>query len=198
MPFGFFLVPIQHNDAATAELNGFLQAHRVVSVARHLVTQDGSTFWAFCIDYHSSSASPVRSGGSSHYGNGRERIDYREVLNKEDFAVFARLREWRKDLAQKEGVPVYTVFTNEQLAKMVQTRATTKAGLEQVAGVGDARVQKFGDRILAFANTSTASRTPTCSDGWRGSSRTGRCSTCWSGSSARSAAAWVAACRSAA
>src|SRR5262249_18188096 len=44
----------------------------------------------------------------------------------------------------------YTVFTNEQLAQMVQARATSKAALEQVAGVGDARIEKYGERVLAI------------------------------------------------
>jgi superfamily II DNA helicase RecQ len=45
-------------------------------------------------------------------------------------------------------VPVYTIFTNEQLAQMVQVRATTKAALEKIAGVGDARIEKYGSRML--------------------------------------------------
>jgi superfamily II DNA helicase RecQ len=54
----------------------------------------------------------------------------------------------RKDIAQAEGMPVYTIFTNEQLAQMVQTRTTTKAALEKIAGVGDARIEKYGGRVL--------------------------------------------------
>ena len=38
------------------------------------------------------------------------------MLKPEEFEVFSRLREWRKAAAEKEGVPVYTVLTNEQLA----------------------------------------------------------------------------------
>ena len=78
------------------------------------------------------------------------KIDYREVLSPEDFAVFARLRQLRKEIAQAEAVPVYTIFTNDQLAQMVQSRATTKAALEKIAGVGDARIEKYGPRVLEF------------------------------------------------
>src|SRR4051794_14851410 len=80
----------------------------------------------------------------------RNNVDYRERLKPEDFAVFARLRDLRKEIAQAEAVPVYTVFTNEQLAQMVQMRATTRAALEQIAGVGDARIEKYGARVLEF------------------------------------------------
>jgi superfamily II DNA helicase RecQ len=79
---------------------------------------------------------------------GRGKVDYKEVLNADDFAVFARLRVWRKDVAQQEGIPLYTVFTNEQLAQIVQQRVQTKADLQANAGVGDARVEKYGPRLL--------------------------------------------------
>ena len=80
----------------------------------------------------------------------RNKVDYRERLSPEDFAVFARLREVRKEIAQADAVPVYAIFTNEQLAQMVQARATTKAALEKIAGVGDARIEKYGPRVLEF------------------------------------------------
>jgi hypothetical protein len=33
-------------------------------------------------------------------------------------------------------VPVYTIFTNEQLAQMVKARAAAKGDLEKIAGLG--------------------------------------------------------------
>jgi superfamily II DNA helicase RecQ len=74
--------------------------------------------------------------------------DYREILNPDDFAQFAQLRELRKEVAQAEAVPVYTIFTNEQLAQMVEAKARTRADLERIAGVGDARIEKYGPRFL--------------------------------------------------
>ena len=74
------------------------------------------------------------------------KVDYREVLSAEDFAVFSKLREVRKGLAEKEGVPPYTIFTNEQFATVVRQKVTTKAALEKVEGVGAARLEKYGLR----------------------------------------------------
>ena len=68
--------------------------------------------------------------------------------------MFARLREIRKEIAQADAVPVYTVFTNEQLAQMVQARATTKAALEKIAGVGDARIEKYGRGCWSSSSSS--------------------------------------------
>jgi hypothetical protein len=37
-------------------------------------------------------------------------VDYKEVLKPEEFEVFSRLRDWRRSVAEKEGVPVYAVL----------------------------------------------------------------------------------------
>jgi superfamily II DNA helicase RecQ len=75
-------------------------------------------------------------------------VDYREVLNPEQFEVFSKLRELRKQIAEKESIPVYAVFTNEQLAAMVQTQADSKTKLKAIEGVGDARIDKYGEEFL--------------------------------------------------
>ncbi len=56
----------------------------------------------------------------------------------------------RKAIAQAEAVPVYTIFTNDQLAQMVQGRLAAKADLEKITGLGDARIEKYGERMLAI------------------------------------------------
>ncbi len=161
--FKFFTIPIQDGGGAAAELNGFLSSHKVLSVDRRWVEQGSVSFWSFCIDYLETSPG---GGENGRPGNRRGQVDYKEVLNAEEFAVFARLREVRKEIAQAEAVPVYTVFTNEQLARMVQGRVRDRAGLEKIAGVGNARLDKYGARMLEVlsgmgtANTDEADRQP--------------------------------------
>ncbi len=145
MPYRFFVIPARDAGAAAAELNGFLRGRRVLSVDRRWVDQGSESFWSFCVDYLDSGEGSAVAGKN---GGARGKVDYRDVLSPEDFAVFARLRQARKEIAQAEAAPVYTVFTNEQLAQMVRSRAATKAGLEKIAGVGDARIEKYGERML--------------------------------------------------
>lgn len=145
MPYRFFVVPVRDGGHAAAELNGFLSGHRILAVDRRWVDQGPDSFWSFCVDYMESRSS---ADAGRKDGLGRGKIDYREVLSAEDFAVFARLRQLRKEIAQADAVPVYTIFTNDQLAQMVQSRATTKAALEKISGVGDARIEKFGAQFL--------------------------------------------------
>ena len=72
------------------------------------------------------------------------------MLKPEEFEVFSRLRDRRKAAAENEGVQVYVVLTNEQLAQMVQKKVNSKAGLKEIEGVGDARVEKYGESLLAL------------------------------------------------
>ena len=65
------------------------------------------------------------------------------------FTVFARLRELRKDLANKEGVPVYAVFTNEQLAEIARRRASCLSHLKDIDGIGDSRAGKYGQAVIS-------------------------------------------------
>jgi superfamily II DNA helicase RecQ len=149
MAYRVFTLPVREHGAAETELNGYLTSHRVLSVDRRFVEEGERSFWAFCVDFVDAgrgSSSASAAGGTWK----RDRTDYREVRSAEDFAVFAKLREIRKAIAQAEGVPVYTIFTNEQLAQIVQARATSKSALEQVVGVGDGRVAKYGERILEW------------------------------------------------
>ena len=76
------------------------------------------------------------------------KIDYRTVLSDGQFSVFAVLRDQRKRFAEKDGVPVYAVATNDQLAAMVRGAITTKSGLEKIPGFGDAKVERFGNAFL--------------------------------------------------
>jgi hypothetical protein len=129
MAYRFFTISIRDEGPAAADLNGFLRSRRVLSVDRRWVDQGSESFWSFCVDYLESSGEATGGAPPGRNGTNRGKVDYREVLSPEDFAVFARLRQARKEIAQADAVPVYTIFTNEQLAQMVQARATTKAAL---------------------------------------------------------------------
>lgn len=143
MAYKFYTIPIRDAEPAEAELNAFIRAHKVLSVDRRWVDQGADSFWSFCVDYLDSAGQVPARGNAA-----RGKVDYKELLSAEEFTVFARLRDLRKEIAQTDAVPVYTVFSNEQLARMVQSRVTTKAALEQIAGVGDARIEKYGPRFL--------------------------------------------------
>lgn len=147
MELRFFSIPARDPGVFGEELNRFLRGHRALVVQRELVREEGGgAYWAVCVEYLPAAVSDGRNGGA---GTGRPKVDYREVLSEADFAVFSRLRELRKQVAEQEAVPVYAVFTNEQMAAMVTGKADSLAALGRIDGVGEARVQKYGAAFLA-------------------------------------------------
>lgn len=146
MPLKFFLVPAFEPGAAESEINAFLGSHRVVAIDRRFVDQGVNSFWAVCVDHLPTGMGDARRVLSI----GRNRIDYKQVLSADEFVVFSRLRELRKEIAQQEAVPVYAVFTNEQLAQAVQQRCRSAADFGRIDGVGQARVEKYADQLLSI------------------------------------------------
>ena len=145
MSFRFFKIPVSHGAAAEEELNGFLQGHSVLAVEKTFVPAGENSFWAVCVDFRQHTPTTMGKAAASMAG----RVDYKEVLSAEDFRVFARLRELRKKIAEDEKIPIYNVFTNEQLATVVTAHADTLAKLKAIDGIGEARAKKFGDKLLA-------------------------------------------------
>jgi superfamily II DNA helicase RecQ len=146
MPLKFLIVPACDPAAAEAEVNAFLGRYRVVAIDRRWIDQGGSSFWAICVDYFAPGAGEARRGGSF----GRSRIDYKQALSGGEFIAFSRLRELRKQIAQSEAVPVYAVFTNEQLAQAVQQRCRSAGDLHKIDGIGAARIEKYAEQMLAI------------------------------------------------
>jgi superfamily II DNA helicase RecQ len=137
----FFASPFGEKSV-TDELNVFLRSHRIINVEKKLIDSERGTGWVFLVEY-GSEVKPAQSGGNP-------RIDYRELLKPEEYTMFDKLRTLRKEIAEKAGVPVYTVFTNDQLAAMVKKPPLTTKDILAISGVGDARVKQYGETFVSF------------------------------------------------
>ncbi len=65
-----------------------------------------------------------------------------------DRDLFERLRGLRKELADRQGVPAYIVFSDKVLHEMVGRRPATEAQLLDVPGVGPAKLERYGRSFL--------------------------------------------------
>jgi superfamily II DNA helicase RecQ len=144
MPIKFFACSCRDDDEAGESLNQLLNSHKIIAVEKNFVQDGQMSFWAVCVTYAEQGA------GTRPAALKRGKIDYRETLPQGDFAIFVKLRNLRKLLADREGVPAYALFTNEQLAAMVQRRVSTQAALREIEGVGEARAHKYGGEFLAI------------------------------------------------
>jgi DNA helicase-2/ATP-dependent DNA helicase PcrA len=65
-------------------------------------------------------------------------------------AVFERLRAWRTDKARAAGKPAYTVFADATLRELARRLPTDETGLRQISGIGPAKLDAYGDELLAL------------------------------------------------
>ena len=65
-----------------------------------------------------------------------------------DDGLFRHLRALRKQLADEQGVPAYVVFNDATLAEMAARKPGTYVDLLEVAGVGQTKLQRYGDAFL--------------------------------------------------
>jgi len=70
----------------------------------------------------------------------------REVFREE---LFERLRQLRRTVAQQHGVPPYLIFSDATLEEMAEKRPLTDFDMLQVSGVGERKLQNYGDVFIA-------------------------------------------------
>ncbi len=139
LQYKFFTISTRSILADEELLNRFLRQNRVLTIHREFVHDGINSCWSLAIEYLSGDN---QTTGQPSVRSGKNRVDYKEVLSPEDFGVFAKLREWRKEKAGETGVPVYTVFTNEQLAQIAIKGILSKTGLREIDGIGESRIKK--------------------------------------------------------
>jgi DNA helicase-2/ATP-dependent DNA helicase PcrA len=61
-----------------------------------------------------------------------------------------RLRAWRLERAREDGVPPYVVFHDTTLHAIADAQPTSLGDLSQIAGVGPAKLERYGDALLAL------------------------------------------------
>jgi superfamily II DNA helicase RecQ len=61
-----------------------------------------------------------------------------------------RLKAWRLAQARSQGVPAYVVFSDRTLEALIALRPDTEEALLRVPGIGPAKLEAYGDQILAL------------------------------------------------
>jgi len=74
------------------------------------------------------------------------------TLEIEDEALMEALRDARKQIAEANGVPPYVVFHDATLVGLIERRPATLVDMLEVSGVGQAKLQKYGQRFLDVLN----------------------------------------------
>ncbi len=60
------------------------------------------------------------------------------------------LRAWRSEVARKHGVPAYVVLHDSTIDGIATSRPTTLGQLRGIAGIGDKKLEHYGDELIAL------------------------------------------------
>ncbi len=70
-----------------------------------------------------------------------------------DPALFQRLREWRSEVARRQGVPPYLVFHDRTLNELAASRPADLVALAALPGIGRSKLDRYGQALLDIIAT---------------------------------------------
>ncbi|MCC6460425.1 MAG: HRDC domain-containing protein [Saprospiraceae bacterium] len=142
MQIKLFSIPVMGGELLTEDLNVFLRSKKIMQVESRLVQEPSGSLWCFCVKY---------VDDITLNDHGKLKVDYKQVLDEDTFRRFSKMREIRKKIAVEEAIPPYVVFTDEEMATMAKMEVLNLATLKTVKGIGEKKVEKYGEKFLARA-----------------------------------------------
>lgn len=138
MAIKIFTIPFDAKEQVFNEedLQAFLVNKKITAVKSEFFQQNGNAFWTVFIDFE-----PVFEKKQMPVFSEPERI------------LYEKLQQWRKSRAETDGLPVFLIATNSELAQLVSRAPKTLDGLAAIKGFGKKKCAKYGKDILKIINS---------------------------------------------
>lgn len=144
LQYRYFMIPAGDSQDEEEKMNRFIRSVKVVKIKQKFSDRGEGIYWCVSVEYIPDNKT------SAEYTKNKEKIDYKEILSPDDFEIFSKLRDWRKKIAERDGVPLYNIFKNAHLAKIAEDRIVNKTELKKLEGIGENRVKKYGEAVIHF------------------------------------------------
>ena len=141
MQIKIFTIPVVEGEQELEQMNHFLRSHRVSDVQSEVVQNMGTSWWTFKITYLQQGVPPLAEKPANTIA--KSKIDYKAVLDEKAFARFSRMREIRMELAKRDAVQPFIVFTDAELAEIAQLETPTLSQIQKIKGIGAKKVEKY-------------------------------------------------------
>ncbi len=134
MQFKIITVPFEEskNSFLEDDLNGFVLNKQIKEWKAEFFMLDGKAFWSVFLAYE-----PVLGSASIP-----------DQLSESEQLLYKRLREWRKQRAESDGVPVFIIANNSELVSIIKKAPKTIDALKLIRGFGGKKVEKYGKEIV--------------------------------------------------
>ena len=77
-------------------------------------------------------------------------INKREDYICTDLELFKRFRILRKDIARKENIKAYIVFTDSMIMDIINKKPKDRKDLKEIKGFGEEKISKYGAFIITL------------------------------------------------
>ena len=91
-------------------------------------------------------------------GKSGPKVRPADTLEEEERILFEQLRILRREIASEKKVPPYIVFSDRTLADMCRKFPRTEAELLEVNGVGEYKLEQYGEQFLKVLHGSDAAQ----------------------------------------
>lgn len=88
----------------------------------------------------------------------RKNLRKSDILNSRGLDLFEKLRELRTEIASEENMPPYIIFSDKTLVDMCVQVPDSKDTMLMVAGVGEHKYMRYGERFLQVIQAFTGGR----------------------------------------
>ncbi len=118
------------------DLNKFCMNKKVKSYKTEFFVKDSIPYWSVFTEYD------LVYEKENNFNEKTIRMNEAETM------LFQRLRDWRKERADSEGVPVYILATNRELTDIVKSAPKNLEALKSIKGYGKRKIEKYGNDIV--------------------------------------------------
>ena len=148
----------RHNELSVFDVGADLPEQTWRSVVRQLLVMghlraDAERYGALVLTAKSGEILRGETPVSFRHDPTRTKKTRRQVspstpVNPEDTRLWDALRACRRELADEHGVPAYVIFHDRTLHEMMLMRPRNADELLAVNGVGQAKLERYGERFL--------------------------------------------------
>ena len=140
MPFEIITLPFMHERQGFSAglLNDFCLNKKIISYHTEFFNHQNRPYWTVFLEYE-----PILE----------QKTDPTADLTGPEQLLYQRLREWRKEKAEAQGLPVYIICTNQQLADIVKNKPQTHEALKMIKGFGKKKMEKLAADIIKIITT---------------------------------------------
>ena len=161
MQIKIFMMPLSDIERSEAEANKFLRSHRILQTDRQFCP-DGGGYWTLLAQYLD--GDPAAEVPPAHR---REQTDPTVGLSEAEREKYERLKAIRREVAKRDAVAAYMVFTNHELAMLAQLPVLDEETTRKVKGIAPRRLSDYA-RYFYDKEDAEASKQPDAEDSSEG------------------------------